>query len=194
MKLENALKFLEEIDQLKDTYRQCLVMSGKREENTAEHSFSLAMAVMSLSSFSNEEIDVAKTVKMALCHDIVEAYAGDKFHYHKDEVVGLEEKETQSLEKILSVLGEESELAKEVRSLWHEFEGGLTAESRFLRGIDRFLPMYHNYKTKGHSWMKHKVTKEMALEKNSHIQKSSDVLWDYTKEMLDTSQNEGWLN
>jgi putative hydrolase of HD superfamily len=193
MKLENALKFLEEIDQLKDTYRQCLVMSGSREENTAEHSFSLAMAVLSLSSFSNEKIDVSKTVKMALCHDIVEAYAGDKFHYHKDEDENLEEIEAESLEKIISVLGESSELASEIRVLWHEFEEGATAESRFLRGIDRFLPMYHNYKTKGHSWIKHKVTKEMALDKNSHIQKSSEVLWDFTKEMLETSKEQGWI-
>lgn len=193
MKLENALKFLEEIDQLKDTYRQCLVMSGKREENTAEHSFSLAMAVLSLSSFSNEKIDVSKTVKMALCHDIVEAYAGDKFHYHKEEVSNLEEKENEALEKITSVLGE-SELALEIKSLWHEFEEGNTPESKFLRGIDRFLPMYHNFKTKGHSWIKHKVTKQMALDKNSHIQKSSEALWDYTTQMLETSQDKGWIN
>jgi putative hydrolase of HD superfamily len=193
MKLENALKFLEEIDQLKDTYRQCLVMSGEREENTAEHSFSLAMAVLSLSSFSNEKIDVSKTVKMALCHDIVEAYAGDKFHYHKDSVSDLEEKETEALEKVLLPLGS-NELATEIRTLWHEFEEGASAESRFLRGIDRFLPMYHNFKTQGHSWIKHKVTKEMALEKNAHIEKSSDQLWEYTQEMLETSQQKGWLN
>lgn len=194
MKLENALMFLEEIDQLKDTYRQCLTMSGSREENTAEHSFSLAMAVLSLSSFSNEKIDVSKTVKMALCHDIVEAYAGDKFHYHKDLDSDLEKIEEESLERILEALGDNSELANEIRSLWHEFEEGDSAEARFLRGIDRFLPMYHNYKTKGHSWIKHKVTKEMALDKNSHIQKSSEVLWDYTKEMLDTSKDQGWIN
>lgn len=192
MELQNALNFLEEIDKLKDTYRQCLTMSGEREENTAEHSYSLAMAALSLNSFANEPVDVLKSVKMALYHDIVEVYAGDKFHYDKDETVDLKEQETQALLKVLAPISD-TELAKEMIVLWHEFEDGKTSESKFLRGVDRFLPMFHNYKTKGHSWVKHGVTKEMALDKNSHIEDSSKQLWKYTQKMLDESQANGWI-
>lgn len=192
MKLENALKFLEEIDKLKDTYRQCLVMSGEREENTAEHSFSLAMAALTLSPFANEEIDVLKTMKMALFHDIVEVYAGDNFHYHKDAKEDLKDEETKALMKVLAPIGE-SEQAKEMVELWHEFEDGDSKESKFLRGVDRFLPMYHNFKTNGHSWVRHGITKEQALDKNSHIEDSSKEIWQFTKEMLDESQSKGWI-
>jgi len=193
MDLENSLQFLSEIDKLKDTYRQCLIMSGEREENTAEHSFSLAMAAMTLSSFSNEPIDVSKTIKMALCHDIVEVYAGDKFHYHKDEAESLEDDEAEALKKVLEPICD-SDLAKEITKIWNEFESGNSPESRFLRGIDRFLPMYHNYKTKGYSWIKHGVTKEQALDKNSHIELSSKDVWEFTKNMLDESKEKGWIN
>lgn len=193
MKLENALNFLEEIDKLKDVHRQCLIMSGTREENTAEHSYSLAMASLTLAQFSNDPIDVFKAVKMALFHDIVEVYAGDNFHYHKDATENLKEQETEALEKVLEPLGE-SELATEMMNLWEEFEAGLTNESKFLRGVDRFLPMYHNFKTEGHSWKKHGISKEQALEKNAHIEKSSQKLWEYTQTMLETSKNEGWLS
>lgn len=192
MELENALHFLQEIDKLKDTYRQCLTMSGKREENTAEHSYSLAMAALSLNSFANKKVDVFKSVKMALYHDIVEVYAGDNFHYHKDDTIDLKEQETQALMKVLAPISD-SEQAKEMIELWHEFEDGQTAESIFLRGVDRFLPMFHNYKTNGHSWVKHGVTKEMALDKNSHIEDSSAELWEYTQKMLDESQSNGWI-
>ncbi len=192
MNLENSLQFLSEIDKLKDTYRQCLIMSGEREENTAEHSFSLAMAAMSLSSFSNEPIDVSKTIKMALCHDIVEVYAGDKFHYHKEESENLDDEEAKALSKVLEPIAG-SKLAKEITDIWNEFESGDTPESRFLRGIDRFLPMYHNYKTGGFSWKKHGITKDQALEKNSHIELSSSEVWKFTKSMLDESQEKGWI-
>lgn len=32
LELQNALKFIENIDALKNTYRKCLIMSGQREE------------------------------------------------------------------------------------------------------------------------------------------------------------------
>ena len=193
MSLESRLHFLEEIDKLKDTYRQCLTMSGSREENTAEHSYSLAMAAMTLASFSNVKVDVFKTVKMALFHDIVEVYAGDNFYYHKDTTVDLKEQETEALLKVLKPLGD-MELSKEMVELWHEFEDGGTPESDFLRGLDRFLPMYHNFKTDGHSWKKHGITMEQALEKNAHIEDSSKEIWDFTKTMLKESKEKGWLN
>lgn len=86
-----------------------------------------------------------------------------------------------------------TDLSVEVFNLWNEFEHGDSAEAVFLRGVDRFLPMFHNYKTKGHSWVKHGINKEKALAKNSHIEASSKALWDLTKDMLDESQAKGWI-
>jgi putative hydrolase of HD superfamily len=189
--LQEALKFIENIDALKNTYRKCLIMSGHREESTAEHSFSLAMAVLCLSSFSNQKIDVPKTVKMALFHDLAEAVLGDTFHYDKN-LASQEQSEAEALKQILNPIGN-TELAHEIYNLWNEFENGKSSEAIFLRGIDRFLPMFHNYKTKGHSWVKYGITKEKALQKNFHIEQSSEALWNFTKNMLDDSQLKGWI-
>jgi putative hydrolase of HD superfamily len=189
--LKNALQFIENIDALKNTYRKCLIMSGQREESTAEHSFSLAMAVLCLSQFSNQNIDVTKTVKMALFHDLAEALLGDTFHYDK-ETTTQKISEADGLKQILSPITS-TELATEIYDLWSEFENGNSSEAVFLRGLDRFLPMFHNFKTKGHSWVKHGITKEMALQKNSHIEQSSEVIWNFTKKMLDESQTKGWI-
>jgi putative hydrolase of HD superfamily len=189
--LQEALKFIENIDALKNTYRKCLIMSGQREESTAEHSFSLAMAVLCLSRFSNQKIDTIKTVKMALFHDLAEALLGDTFHYDKTTTVQ-EGSEALALQQLLTPIAT-TELATEIFNLWNEFENGDSAEAVFLRGLDRFLPMLHNYKTNGHSWVKYGITKEKALQKNSHIEQSSNALWDFTKNMLDESQEKGWI-
>jgi putative hydrolase of HD superfamily len=192
MSLESSLRFMEELDKLKDTYRQCLVMSGKREENTAEHSYSLAMAAIVFERFANTKIDLFKAIKMALYHDIVEAYSGDTFHYNKEDTDKRAE-ETASLHDILSHL-ENEELVSEIIEIWNQFEDGKCAESIFLRGLDRFLPMYHNFKTNGHSWVKHGVSKEQALEKNAHIQDSSSEMWEFTQKMLEESRQKNWIN
>ena len=89
-RLGKQIEFVKEIDGLKEILRQSLIMSGGRRENTAEHSWHLAMMVMTLSEHSNEPIDVAHTMKLVLNHDIVEIDAGDTFAY---DVVGYEDKE-----------------------------------------------------------------------------------------------------
>lgn len=189
-KLQDALQFIEAIDALKHTYRKCLIMSGLREESTAEHSFSLAMSVLCLSSFSNQEIDIIKTIKMALYHDLAEALLGDTFHYDKEKPSQEKMSESDALQKMLLPI-RDTQLSQEILDLWNEFENGNTPEAVFLRGLDRFLPMYHNYKTKGHSWIKYGITKDMALTKNAHIKQSSELIWNYTQGILNESQEKG---
>lgn len=191
-KLQDALQFIEAIDALKNTYRKCLIMSGHREESTAEHCFSLAMAVLSLCSFSNTPIDEIKTVKMALFHDLAEALVGDTLHYDKANSNAAKISEAEAMKKMVLPI-QDTDLSKEILNLWDEFENGDSSEAIFLRGLDRFLPMYHNYKTEGHTWVKYGITKEMALTKNSHIEKSSSVIWDFTTRMLDESHSNGWI-
>lgn len=189
---QNALQFIEAIDALKNTYRKCLIMCGRREESTAEHSFSLAMSVLCLAPFSNQPVDEIKTMKMALFHDLAESLLGDTLHYNKQETPDSKNEEEDALRTLLSPI-RDTDLSKEIVQLWREFEFGTTAEAVFLRGLDRFLPMYHNYKTDGHTWRKHGITKQMALTKNAHIEQSSVLLWEFTKNMLDESHEKGWI-
>lgn len=178
LELQSALKFIENIDALKHTYRKCLIMSGQREESTAEHCFSLAMSVLSLSKFSNHEIDVMKTVKMALFHDLAEALLGDTFHYEKDKNPQ-DTSESEALKKLLSPISD-TDFAQEIYRLWQEFEYGNSPEAVFLRGLDRFLPMFHNYKTKGHSWRKYGVSKEQALDEKGAQRRRPPITWAHT--------------
>ncbi len=50
-------------------------------ENTAEHSWQLALAAAVLAEHADEPVDVARVVAMLLVHDLVEIDAGDTFVY-----------------------------------------------------------------------------------------------------------------
>ena len=80
-KLKKQLEFVYELDKLKSINRQTYIADGSKHENDAEHSWHLALMCMLLSEYSNQEIDVLKTMSMVLIHDAVEVDAGDTYAY-----------------------------------------------------------------------------------------------------------------
>jgi HD domain len=76
-RFERQIRFVLEIDRLKTIVRRTYLLHADRAENTAEHSWHLAMMAILLSEYANEPVDVARVVKMVLIHDIVEIEAGD---------------------------------------------------------------------------------------------------------------------
>src|SRR5215813_6454094 len=75
--LDAQIGFLLEIDRLKSIVRQSRLASGSRRENSAEHSWDLAMFALVLSEHATAEIDAMHAVKLLLIHDIVGIDAGD---------------------------------------------------------------------------------------------------------------------
>ena len=80
-RLARQIEFLLEIDALKQLLRQSYVTDGSRRENTAEHSWHIALSAVVLAEHANEPVDVARVVQMLLVHDLVEIDAGDTFVY-----------------------------------------------------------------------------------------------------------------
>ena len=100
--LQKRIFFLTEIDELKQILRQTVLLKDFRQENDAEHSWHLAMMVILLSDYSNDnKIDVLRTVKMVLIHDIVEIEAGDTFCYDVHDREQKTEKEREAAIRIL---------------------------------------------------------------------------------------------
>ena len=75
------MEFILEVDKLKSIYRQSYIADGSRKENDTEHSWHMALMCMILAEYSNEDIDVLKTMTMLIIHDIVEIDAGDTYAY-----------------------------------------------------------------------------------------------------------------
>nr|WP_295903511.1 HD domain-containing protein [uncultured Bdellovibrio sp.] len=190
MTIESLLPFIKEIDRLKKIERQALIHNGGRRENSAEHSWHLAMAVLVLEKTSSEKIDIAKAVKMALLHDIVEIDAGDTMVY--GDLSNKKASEAAALERIMGLLP--STVAEEFKSLWNEFEEGVSPEAKFVSAIDRFMPIFSNYLNEGYSWKNHKVTVDKVVAKcQPPISEGLPELWKVTERMLEESVAAGHL-
>lgn len=190
-RLDQQIAFIVETDKLKDVLRRTYVLSGERLENSAEHSWQLALMAILLSEHSNEPIDVAHVIKMVLIHDLVEIDAGDTYCYDAVAEQDKVEREERAADRIFGMLPEDQSL--EIRLLWEEFEARETPEARFAAAIDRLMPMLLNYHTQGRSWKEHGIKQSQARARNAHIVDGSRSLWDATQVLLKDAVAQGYL-
>ncbi len=181
-RLETKMVFLREIDKLKSVLRRTYLIDGSRRENSAEHSWHLAMMVIVLNEFSNEQVDVLKVLEMVLIHDIVEIDAGDTFLY-SDSKEEKKIKEEKAAKRIFGLLPKE--LSDEFSRLWTEFEEKKTPEAKFAAAIDRLEPVMQNHATGGRAWRENGVKKEQVLSANRHIEEGSVVIWNFVSKLIE---------
>lgn len=191
-RLRQQIDFILEIDRLKEITRRTYLASGNRRENTAEHSWHLAMLVMVLAEYAAEPIDVGHTMKLVLVHDIVEIDAGDTFAYDTDGNNSKSKRETAAADRIFGLLPLDQ--AQSMRALWDEFEARATPEARFANVVDRLMPMLHNFYTDGKGWSEHGVTIDRVVERNQTIvAEGSPALWDFVEHLLKVAIAKGYL-
>ena len=181
-RLKKQMDFIREIDKEKQIFRQTYVSDGTRKENDAEHAWHMAIMTFLLSEYANEEIDVLKTIRMILIHDIVEIDAGDTYAYDDAAKATQRQREERAADRLFGLLPEDQ--AQELRSLWEEFEAGETKEARFARTMDNVQPLLLNDATDGKAWEEHEVPLSKILKRNERTARGSKVLWDYSREQL----------
>jgi len=84
-RLSRQMEFCREIDKEKQILRQTILSNGIQREDDSQHAWHMAVMTLLLSEYSNEPIDVLKTISMLLIHDLVEIDAGDTFAYDEEE-------------------------------------------------------------------------------------------------------------
>ncbi|MBV8278198.1 MAG: HD domain-containing protein [Verrucomicrobia bacterium] len=181
-RLRWQLQFILEIDRLKSVLRRSYLINIDRHENSAEHSWHLAVAAMVLAEHANEKIDVSKVVRLVLVHDLVEIDAGDTFIYDDAANVGKPAREQEAANRLFGLLPEEQ--AQSFMALWREFEDRQTAEAKFAFALDRLMPILHNVFAQGGSWKEHGIRQEQALTKNRPIEDGSQVLWQAAESLI----------
>ncbi len=182
--LEQQLHFLQEIDQLKAVIRQTPILDKSRQENSAEHSWHLAMYALILAEHANEPVEVGRVIQMLLIHDIVEVDAGDiPLHGHPDEKAKQQALELAAAERLFGLLPKSQ--AGKLRALWDEFEAAETADARFAKSLDRFQPVVHNLKTDGGTWAKFDVDEQKVLSRcGPQIERGSAALWNWARKWV----------
>jgi putative hydrolase of HD superfamily len=190
-RLTQQIEFILEIDKLKQIIRRSYLISGERRENTAEHSWHLAMLALILAEHANEPVDLLRVLKMVLVHDIVEIDAGDTFVF---DTVGIQDKavrEQEAAERLFGLLP--GDQASELRLLWEEFEARETAEAHFANAVDRLIPLLLNYQSGGRTWQENGVTSDRIEWIHGRIGAGSRTLAELSRKVIETAVAEGIL-
>ncbi|MBL6458837.1 HD domain-containing protein [Belnapia sp. T6] len=176
--IHQQLAFLMELDRLKSVIRQSPLANRSRRENSAEHSWHLAMFALVLSEHAERRVDAAHVVKLLLLHDIVEIDAGDSpIHASGTDKAALERAERAAAERIFGLLPPEQ--AERFLALWWEFEVGETPEARFAKALDRLQPLLVNTHAGGGTWTENGVTEAQVGERyGPAIRGGSSALWE----------------
>lgn len=192
-KLSQQLAFLQELEKLKAIQRKTTVKpDNNRQENSAEHSWHIAVQAMTLQEYAEEPVDISRVINMLLLHDIVEIDAGDTFAFaNNSELSGQEAKEQAAAERLFGLLP--SVQADVFKALWQEFELAQTPDARFAKAMDCLLPVIQNMDCNGGTWAKYRVSRSQVLHRNRHLEKIAPRLWDYLLEQINISVQHGWL-
>ncbi len=181
--------FILQLDRLKSVNRRTYINGGERVENSAEHSWHLAMACWAFAELLQDDYDVPKLIKLALIHDLGEIGAGDTFLYSSNRE-NAHFKERESVKQTAShpgnpIIG--------VVDLWEEQETGQSKESKLLKVIDRLLPFLHNITSEGRAWRDNGVTKNQVLKMHQFIEAENPEIYGWFILQLDHAVEQGWL-
>jgi putative hydrolase of HD superfamily len=191
-RLESQIRFILEVDKLKEVFRQTVCTQSRRAENDAEHSWHLCLAVIVLAEHANtRNLDVLRVLKMLIIHDLVEIDAGDTFAYDTAGRAGQHDREALAADRIFGMLPQDQ--AREFRGLWDEFEEMASPESKFAAAIDRFQPCLLNCSTEAAAWRRHGITQDRVIARNSAIAEGSADLWKAMEKRIAEAVSAGHL-
>ncbi|MBT2208771.1 HD family hydrolase [Actinomadura sp. NEAU-AAG7] len=190
-RLASQIAFIAEVDRLKTVVRRSPLLAADRRENDAEHSWHLALMVTVLAEYADEPIDVARTLRLVLVHDLVEIYAGDTFLYDEAASADQAEREEAAADELFALLPPDQ--AGAFRALWDEFEARATPEARFAKAMDRLQPLLLNFGNEGGTWHTPGVTEAGVRRRKSVIGDASAELGAYASKLIDLGAQRGWL-
>jgi putative hydrolase of HD superfamily len=191
-RLDRQLAFLLEADLLKQVERRTSIRGQSRRENSAEHSWHLALFALVLAEHADEPVDAVKVITMLLLHDLVEIDAGDVFLYDEALRAQKEVEERAAAERIFGLLS--ADQGEPLKALWEEFEARETPEARFASAVDRLQPLLLNIEGGGEPWRSHGVTGDRVRAVNSRIGTASSTLWEHAQRLLDEAEATGVLD
>ena len=190
-RLEQQITFILELERLKGVLRASRPLGLERPENSAEHSWHVALLAFVFAEYANEPIDVNRVIKMLLVHDIVEIDAGDTPAFLLVDPALQQAAELAAAERLFNLLP--AEQAAEMRQLWAEFEARQSAEARFANALDRLMPALQNYYGGGGTWTEYQASLERVLRRLGPIGDGSTELWDFMQMLLEDAISRGWI-
>ena len=139
-RIDAQIAFLSEADRLKKVNRANLLLDGSRPENSAEHSWHLALYALVLAPLAEPDVDVCRAIRMLLLHDLVEIDAGDHPIHLETDWKAVARAERAAADRLFGLLP--GDQGAEFLTLWLEFEADETPTARFAKQLDRCQPIF----------------------------------------------------
>lgn len=191
-RLGAQLRFLLETDRLKGVLRQTVIADGSRHENSAEHSWQLALFAFVLAEHAPEPIDAGRVVSMLVVHDLVEIDAGDTYIYDQAAQATRAAREQAAADRLFGLLP--ADQGAVFRGLWEEYEEQGTPEARFAAAMDRLAPVLLNFVNRGLSWRRHGVPATQVRTVNGRVGAGAPALGEFVQAVISEAVRQGWLS
>ena len=190
-RLAEQLAFVHELDRLKTVERQSFVLAAARRENTAEHSWHVAVMAAVLGEHLDADVDLSRVVLLLLVHDIVEIDAGDTGIYDDTSAGSKEDRERAAADRLYGLLPED--IGARLRDAWEEYEHGETPEARAARVFDRLAPLLLNLGAGGIAWRRWGVGADRVRDVLAPIAAGAPGLGRFVDAALDRAVADGLL-
>ncbi|MFW8593075.1 HD domain-containing protein [Cribrihabitans neustonicus] len=139
-RLDAQFAFLLEADKLRQVERQNLILDCSRAENSAEHSWHLALYALALAPHAAPEVEIGRVIRMLLLHDLVEIDAGDHPIDSASDWQAVAAAEQAAADRLFGLLPPDQ--GDEMLRLWHEFEASETPDAQFAKRLDHCQPVF----------------------------------------------------
>jgi len=183
-RLAAQFAFLNEADRLKSVLRATTLVDGSRRENSAEHSWHLALYAMVLADQAAPGVDPVRVLRMLILHDLVEIDVGD-VPIHSAGGTAHDSAQTQAAEaaaarRIFGLLP--ADIGSNLHALWQEFEAAETPDSLFAKSLDRVQPVMANLLSGGGTWTEYAVTSDqLDARVGVKIARGAPALWHWVR-------------
>jgi putative hydrolase of HD superfamily len=190
--LDRQFRFVLEADRLKSVLRKSTLNDGSRRENSAEHSWHLALMAIVFGQYAPPGTDLNRVMTMVVLHDLVEIDAGDLYVY-ADEAAQQRQAvaEHAAADRLFGILPPAQGAA--LHALWDEFEERVTPDAIFARALDRLQPVLANYEAAGKTWQANGITADQVLARVRLIEDGSAELGQYARDLVADAVGRGWL-
>lgn len=187
--IHSITDFFYALDELKLVNRKSYVTGAARYENSAEHSWHLAMACWAMAEHLPYAYNQEKLIKLALVHDLGEIHAGDTFLY-ANERNQADKEERKGIELLQNHTGNP---ISQLLTLWDEQEYGESEETKLLKVMDRVLPFLLNIQSEGKAWIENGIHVSQVEKAHAFIADLNPDVHAWFKEKIAYAVSKGWL-
>jgi putative hydrolase of HD superfamily len=184
-----VVAFLTDLERLKLVSRNAYVSDLSRRENSAEHSWHVALGLMTIAHELNLQLDLHKALVMALIHDTCEIDAGDTPVYGASRP-DQQEAELRCVQRLAS---HEVAFGFILRDLWLEYEAQVSLESRWVKVLDRLMPFIVNLATQGQNWKEQSIGRSQVIHVSQPVRDHAPEIYAWMVGRIEGCVTAGWL-